>query len=264
MRAFSPGYLRWTREGMWADSRTALESLDLASRTRILDVGSGTGALSRVLAADSGGCVVGCDVDRTLLNHAREIGPVVQGDATALPFQTDSMDLVTCQALLINLPDPQEAIDEFARVTRDTVAVIEPDNAAVSVDSSLTEEPALERRARRAFLAGVETDVTLGADAADLLEAAGLTVVDRQRYDHERTIEPPYSDGALEDAKRKATGAGLASDRETLRAGGLDHDALDQLRHDWRAMGRRVVEQMQEETYHRREVVPFYVTVATV
>jgi SAM-dependent methyltransferase len=262
VREFSAEYLRTTREGMWADSRAALEPLELASRERVLDVGCGTGELTTVLREESPGTVVGLDADRSLLAHAGP--PVVQGDALSLPFPDDAFDLVVCQALLINLPDPAAAVAEFTRVSRDLIAAIEPDNGAVSISSTAESEARLARRARELYLDGVETDVTLGAEAARLLETADCHDVSTHRYDNERRVEPPYSEAAIEAARRKATGAGLDSDRETMLAGAATPEELDDLRAAWRAMGRDVIEQMQAEEYRRCEVVPFYVTVGRV
>ncbi len=251
---------------MWDDSREALEPLSLESRTRILDVGCGTGELSGVLAAECSGQVIGCDADPRLLAVARERlgGRVVAGDALRLPFSDDAFDLVVCQALLINLAEPANALSEFARVSSDLVAAIEPDNGAVDVDSSVDAEPSLEARARRAYLEGVSTDVTLGADARDAFEEAGLEVLETRRYDHERTVEPPYGEAALTAARRKATGAGLADDRATMLSSELTPDGYDELRSEWREMGRDVIDQMRDRTYRRTETVPFFVTVGRV
>lgn len=259
MREFSAEYLQTTREGMWEDSRAALAPLDLESRSRVLDVGCGTGELTSVLRAETPGRVVGLDADRTLLAHAEP--PVVQGNALEVPFPDDAFDLVVCQALLVNLPEPTAAIREFGRVSSALVAAIEPDNAAVSVTSTADPEARLAERARELYLAGNETDAALGADAADLFREVGLDGVSTRRYDHERRTEPPYSETAVEAARRKATGEGLAADRETMLAGDVTPEDIDDLRADWRAMGREVVDQMQAGEYRRREVVPFYVTV---
>ncbi|SEW12086.1 class I SAM-dependent methyltransferase [Natrinema salifodinae] len=264
MREFSESYLSRTREGMWDDSRLALEPLALESRDRILDVGCGTGELSRVLAAESPGEVVGCDADPALLAAASEHVPTVAGDALRLPFADDAFDLVVCQALLINLPEPAAAVAEFARVSTDLIAAVEPDNAAVEIDSSVDAEGRLERRARRAYLDGVNTDVALGADAREAFQNAGLEVLETRQYDHVRTVEPPYGEGALTAARRKATGDGLADDRETMLAGELTAGEYDDLRGAWREMGRDVIEQMRDREYRREEVVPFYVTVGRV
>ncbi|WP_435317239.1 class I SAM-dependent methyltransferase [Haloarchaeobius sp. TZWSO28] len=260
MRRFDADYLDATREGMWADSREALVPLELDTRERVLDVGCGTGKLTAVLAEESDGEVVGLDADPGLLAHAREVGPVVAGDATRLPFPDDSFDLVVCQALLINLPDPAAAVREFARVSRDAVAAVEPDNSLVTVESTVDTESRLAAKAREAYLAGVDTNVALGADARDLFTTAGLTDVRTRRYDHARSVAPPYDQAALEAATRKASGAGLASDAGEIRKT-LSDAEYDDLRAAWREMGRAVIEQIQDEAYRRTETVPFFVTV---
>ncbi|WP_306052778.1 class I SAM-dependent methyltransferase [Natronococcus wangiae] len=264
MREFSEAYLKRTRKGMWDDTRAALEPLALDSRDRVLDVGCGTGELSRVLAAECPGEVIGCDADSDLLEVAGEHVPVVAGDALRLPFPDDAFDLVVCQALLINLPEPTAALAEFVRVSSDLVAAVEPDNAAVEVDSSVATEAPLEARARRAYLDGISTDVTLGADTGDAFADAGLEVLETCRYDHERTIEPPYGETAVTIAQRKATGAGLADDRETMLEGSMNDEEYDELRSAWRSMGRNVIEQMEERSYRRSEEIPFFVTVGRV
>lgn len=261
MRRFTAEYLEATREGMWDDSREALAELDLSGRERVLDVGAGTGELTRVLAEETDSETVAVDADSGLLAHVA--GPTVAGDATRLPFVDGSFDLVVCQALLVNLPDPVAAVREFARVSRDRVAVIEPDNSDVAIESTVESEPPLARRARERYLRGVGTDAALGS-ARGLFVEAGLEGISVSRYDHVRTIEPPYTEQALESARRKASGAGLESDRETMLAGETTPEEFDALREDWRAMGRHVVDQMQEESYQQREVVPFYVTVGHV
>ncbi|WP_380678624.1 class I SAM-dependent methyltransferase [Salinigranum sp. GCM10025319] len=265
MRRFTADYLRRTREGMWDGSREALSDLDLSSRTRILDVGAGTGELSTVLAAESGAEVVCLDADRSLLTTARaETGlSVVAGDATRLPFEDDAFDLVVCQALLVNLPTPTKALREFARVSSDLVAAVEPDNAAVGVDSTVDREPELDRRVREAYLDGVATDVALGDRLPALFRENGLRDVRTSRHHHDKHVEPPYDTGNLEDAKRKATGEGLDAHEAELRRV-LSGAEYDDLRREWRAMGRAVAEQIADRAYHRVEVVPFDVCVGRV
>ncbi len=257
MRRFTAEYLETTRDGMWGDSREALGDLELDRRQRALDVGAGIGNLTRVLREEIPGEVVALDADRTLLEAISP--PRILGDAMRLPFPDDTFDLVVCQALLVNLPAPLEAIREFARVSSDCVAVVEPDNSAVSIQSSVDVEAPLARRARELYLDGVTTDAALGA-VPSLFETVGLEAVSVRRYDHARRIESPYSERALESARRKASGTGLETDRETILAGGATPELFDSLREDWRAMGREVITQMQDGTYHQREIVPFYVT----
>jgi SAM-dependent methyltransferase len=262
MRRFDADYLEETRRGMWDDPET-LSDLELGSRGRIVDVGCGSGELTRVLVRESPAEVVGIDADPGLLSVAREHAPVAAGDATRLPLRNGVADLVVCQALLINLPDPAAAVEEFARISTELVCAIEPDNSGVEVESTVDREPVLERRARESYIGGVGTDVTLGADTKELFEEVGLSAVRTRRYDHEKRIEPSYDESDLRAARRKATGAGVESDRETLTER-LAPEEFDTLRERWREVGREAVEQMRAGEYERVERVPFYVTVGRV
>ncbi len=248
---------------MW-ESREALADLELDIRQRVLDVGCGTGELARVLAEETPGDVVGTDADPRLLEVAGEHISVVGGDAHRLPFPDDSFDLVVCQALLINLPDPERAVREFARVSSDLVAAIEPDNSEVAVESTVSAERELSRSAREAYVEGVDTNVALGGEGTrEAFRAVGLGETSTRAHHHAKTVEPPYSATDLETAKRKATADALADRRETL-VSSLDSDEYEALRADWREMGRSVIEQMQAGEYRRAEVVPFYVTTGRV
>lgn len=251
---------------MWDHSRAALTPLSLENRELILDVGCGTGELSAVLAEETDGTVVGIDRDRRLLDEVAVA--TVHADATGLPIGTDTADLVVCQALLINLPDPTRAVAEFVRCATDLVAAIEPDNSAVTIESAVPAESELAARAREHYIEGVTTDVTLGT-VPELLRNHGrpgleVTNVQTRRHDHVRTIEPPYDRRAVETAKRKATGSRIARQRDTLIAGGMSPDEYDAFRSSWREMGRSIVDAMENETYQRKEMIPFYVTVGEI
>jgi len=259
VRQFSADYLADTRRGMWAGDRAALRPLSLPDRERVVDVGAGTGEFTAVLREETPAPVVACDADPGLLAQAG--APAVVGDALRLPFRDDAADLVACQALLVNLPDPEAAVREFGRVSADLVAAVEPDNGAVAVESTVGGESALAESAREAYAAGVPSDVTLGADAADVFADAGLTVLEGTTYYHTRVVEPPYSERALAGAQAKARATRIREARATLRAGGLSPDEIDALEADWKAMGRAAIEQIQRGEYRRSEVVPFHVTV---
>ncbi|MWG35317.1 class I SAM-dependent methyltransferase [Halomarina oriensis] len=265
MRRFSADYLDDTRRGMWSpDDREALEPLALAERSCVLDVGCGTGELSAVLAEECDDArVAGLDRDPALLAAVPDPVHTVQADALSLPVPDATADLVVCQALLVNLPDPLAAVEEFRRASSNLVAAVEPDNAAVTVESTVDAEERLTARAREHFVAGVPTDVTLGA-APDLFRDAGLVDVETRRYDHVRVVDSPYDESALEGAKRKATASRLGEQRETLLEGGLSAEEFDALRHEWREMGRAVVAAMADGEYHRVETVPFFLTLGRV
>lgn len=98
------------REDVHADVARRL----LAERlTPVLDVGCGEGELARHLPE---GAWVGLDSSPTML--ARAPGPVVEGDATALPYPDGSFGSVALLYVLYHLPEPDLALAEAHRVLR--------------------------------------------------------------------------------------------------------------------------------------------------
>lgn len=99
-----------------------LARLALPPGLRWLDVGCGTGVLTRaVLAAAAPAVITGVDRSAALVEHARgATGPPAQfhvGDAAALPLPDDAVD-VTVSGLVLNfVSDPAAAMAEAVRVT---------------------------------------------------------------------------------------------------------------------------------------------------
>ena len=250
---------------MWDDSRSALVDLDLPNRTRILDVGCGTGELSQVVADESTASVIGVDADRQLLGVAVDHVPVVAGDAGRLPFIDDCVDLVVCQALLSNLREPSTTLREFARVSSNLVGAIEPTNSEVSVESTVEREEKLDARVREAYLRGVDTDVSLGERMDGLFEAAGIEPISSRRYEHEKRTAPPYTPLDMKAATRKLSGEAIEKHKREIQRGLAGRETTyDELKTAWREMGREVAAKMQTEEYERVERVPFDVTVGRV
>lgn len=260
VRRFTAEYLDRTRAGLWTDRR-ALAPLRLGERDSVLDVGCGTGELARVCREASDGRVVGADRDPELLAHLPAGVDEVRADAYSLPFPDDSVDLVVCQALLVNLSEPARALREFVRVARGSVAAIEPDNAGVTVESTVDREAALAREARERYVAGVSTDVALGGSLPELFAEAEVSGVETERRDHTTVTAAPYSDADLAAIGRKSRGDAIRDRREEMAG---DATALDALRAAWREMGREAVAQTRAGEYERRETVPFHVAVADV
>ena len=86
-----------------------------------LDSGCGTGALAFALAPQVGK-VIGADTNVEYLEAGRELAPdnveLVEGDATALPFEYGRFDIAGCLRLLHHVRRPELAVSELARVTR--------------------------------------------------------------------------------------------------------------------------------------------------
>jgi len=113
----------------WADLAEAhntplfeavLGAADVGPRTRLLDVGCGSG-LTLVLAAARGAIPAGLDVSPGLLAIARERLPEAdlrEGDMESLPFGDAAFDAVTGVNAFQFAGDPRRALREAARVTR--------------------------------------------------------------------------------------------------------------------------------------------------
>jgi SAM-dependent methyltransferase len=90
---------------------------------RMLDVATGTGVVLREARARQPelGRLVGLDLGQAMLDIAREKldraeAELVLGDATALPFEDGSFDVLTCQQGVQFFPDRPLALREFHRV----------------------------------------------------------------------------------------------------------------------------------------------------
>lgn len=118
------------------DERTARQALrdvesllgrPLRAGERVLDAGCGTGYLAAGLRrARPAVPVVGSDLSTGMLESARAAGagPLVQADATRLPFATGSFDLVVARGVLHHLPDVPAALREWRRVLAPGGAVV--------------------------------------------------------------------------------------------------------------------------------------------
>ena len=118
--------------------RTRLDRLvPLSGDERVLDVGTGTGAVALALAPLVRE-VVGLDQSEERLAVAREDAPdnvtFVAGEASRIPFEIGTFDLVTCVRTLHHVRRPEVVIAELVRVTRlggrmlvvDQLAPVEP------------------------------------------------------------------------------------------------------------------------------------------
>jgi len=95
-----------------------LDALEITPKTRLLDVGCGSGLALR-LAADRGATVSGLDASAALLDHARRRvpgAPLVQGELEDLPYPDDSFDVVTGFNSFQYASRPAAALAEAARV----------------------------------------------------------------------------------------------------------------------------------------------------
>lgn len=155
--------------------RAFLQEVPFPRDARVLDVGCGTGVMTRVLAGwPDVATVVGVDPAPALLEKARVAAagmPNVsfhEGDGRSLPFDGAMFDIVTCDSLLSHVPGPERAIGEAFRVLRaggclavfdgdyatTTVAVADHDPLQVCVDAMMANS-VTDRRIMRRLTSGV-------------------------------------------------------------------------------------------------------------
>jgi SAM-dependent methyltransferase len=105
--------------------QTYLRDIEFPREARALEIGCGTGAVSRALAAWPGvGPVVGVDPSPYLIDRARTLGADLPnlafeaGDGRALGFTDATFDVVILHTLLTHVPAPERVLAEAYRVLR--------------------------------------------------------------------------------------------------------------------------------------------------
>lgn len=98
-----------------------IRELPLAESRRVLDVGTGAGALVPVIrAAAPGAAVIGVDAAEGMLRVARKRRdlPGIVGDAGGLPVADHSIDVAVLAFVLFHLADPHAGLVEVVRTLR--------------------------------------------------------------------------------------------------------------------------------------------------
>lgn len=185
--------------------RAFLQEVPFPKEARVLDVGCGTGVLTRLLARwPNVGAVVGVDPAPGLLDKARAAAaglPNVsfrEGDGRTLPFEDAMFDIVASDSMLSHVPGPERAVQEAFRVLRAggclavfdgdyataTVAVADHDPLQVCVDammaSSVTDRRIMRRLTGVVAASGFEIASFRSFGFAEIgNDGYMLTVVDR-------------------------------------------------------------------------------------
>ncbi|HEY9102289.1 class I SAM-dependent methyltransferase [Chitinimonas sp.] len=218
--AHSEEYFGAYRDYWWNADFLALMARrwSLADCRSLLDVGCGQCHWSRALLPHlpAGMAVTGLDRDPKwaagepgLFRYFAAYGATLtlaQGEATALPYADASFDVVTCQTVLIHLPDPLAALREMRRVVRPGGWVIcaEPSNLANAAAFTAAEFDLSPAERLDAFryrllceagkrLAG-EGDSSLGDQLAWLFSRAGFDQIHSHLSDKAGPLLPGTSD----------------------------------------------------------------------
>ena len=118
--------LAWQAQAIWPQEQALFARYALAGRLKILDLGCGTGEITRRLADRYPQAqIVGIDILEGNLTLARRDnagdGKRIRyevGDAFALDFSDASFDLVVCRHMSQAVPDFPQVLDEIGRVLK--------------------------------------------------------------------------------------------------------------------------------------------------
>ena len=112
-----------------AKFKTVMQNLRLPQKSRVLDVGCGTGLILNHLAGRVE-FIVGIDISRGLLQEARRRArphryvSLVLADADNMPFADQVFGAVLAITLLQNMPNPRTTLDEIKRVSEQAATIV--------------------------------------------------------------------------------------------------------------------------------------------
>jgi SAM-dependent methyltransferase len=155
-----------------------LRDLGIAGAAPLLELGAGSGAVTRLLRRALPGLPMICvDIDEKLLRHARGSGgALVVGDAARLPLGRGTAGGVLLRYVAQHVPAPEAVLAEALRVLRPggLLAVVEVDAALWGLAEPLFPDTATVHAKIAASQAGRGGDRLVGRRLTRLLRAAGF------------------------------------------------------------------------------------------
>jgi ubiquinone/menaquinone biosynthesis C-methylase UbiE len=177
--------------------REHLSGIDVPRGARALEVGCGTGAVSRALARSLNVAVTGVDPSPVFVARARKLGnelpalTFLQGDGRSLCFREASFDLVVFHTTLCHVPDPRAGLLEAMRVLQPDgwLTVLECDytTTSIAVDAFDRLQPVVE-----AMVANFVHDPWLTRRLPGMLASMGFEVQRLRSHGYLQTSEPTY------------------------------------------------------------------------
>ena len=169
-----------------------LELIDLRHAAAVLDLGCGTGVVTRAIATTDGfaGTVTGADQSPDFIAAARRLAAengvgerveFVVADAHELDFAAASFDAVVAYTLVSHVRDPLAVLAQAARVVRPggSVAIFDGDYASLTFGSS---DPRLGAAMERAVQSMIMSSPRVMRELPRLLPKAGLRLVAMQAH----------------------------------------------------------------------------------
>jgi ubiquinone/menaquinone biosynthesis C-methylase UbiE len=174
-------------QAIWPQEQALFDRYDLAGPVHILDLGCGSGEITRRLAERFPQAqLLGIDILESNLGPARAANAhfgervrFAQGDAFALQLADAAFDLVVCRHLSQAVPDFPRVLAEIDRVLRPGgwLHLLSEDYAMLHLPHSLGDPDAFWQDAVLRFLAGIGCDGRIGRHTPPLLHAHGYRAV---------------------------------------------------------------------------------------
>jgi SAM-dependent methyltransferase len=256
---------------------------DITGAERILEVGCGHGHWIETLLAHlpNARYILGVDKEAQWVDIARDrfsyVSAVLHLDieadfmvgwAESLDIESEKFDVVTCQTLLMHVPNPEQVVHEMTRVLKPggCLICVEPNNLQnyINTDSVTLDEDIdfrvsqfeLWLRYQRGKQLLGEGFNGIGELLVDLFRTAGLAKIETFLSDKVAVFAPPYDTAArasfadLENWLNSDTGPFDESElRRCVRAGGGSEELIVKGLQDFKDRYRRALAQFKRNEY---------------
>lgn len=197
---------------------TYLGDIDWPTGAQVVEIGCGTGPVSRVLAAlEAPATVLGVDPSPILIERARELATGLPklsyevGDARNLAFGDATFDVAILHTALCHIPEPQSALAEVHRVLRPGgwIAIFDGDYASATV--ALAEHDPLQACSRAVTEHNV-MDRWIVRRLPEMVKTAGFDIQRFRSHGYAEVIDPAYMLGHAERGAEVLTAQGVIGD----------------------------------------------------